>query len=50
MYTSTGPNKTYTKALLIPFWIAHIVLLVAIIGVLGYLMLDSAGRWEYVPP
>ena len=43
-------KATYTKWVLVPFWIVHTLLMLFMIGVLGYLMLDYAGYFNMAPP
>ena len=52
MYTWQGPKKTYTKWILVPLWIVHITFLLAVVGGLGYMMLELSGRTDngIVPP
>jgi hypothetical protein len=42
-------DNTWTKWALIPFWIAHIAFLLALIGADAYYLMNVAGNTGHVP-
>ena len=42
-------DKTWTKWVLIPFWVSHLTFLAVVITALAYLMLDHSGTYGNVP-